>query len=216
MRKVTILIFILCISVALTGCVKEKGVDKEQDKITQQRIQEKIDNLQVETLGDLTEQEVDILSEPSKQKVLKNKQDDCDTMSGEKKEECLEMVKSLQVTFIDRVELCNQLNKQKGHCLNNLAIKREDPQICGLIEDEHLKEFCKDSIIHNQALKAGDISLCDTMSDNMQKEMCIESIIEFQHDIEFCNSRYIMKNNIIDKCKSISSQPNKPLSKYSK
>jgi len=38
----------------------------------------------------------------------------------------MEIVKSLQVTFLDKPELCNQLDKQKDQCFKNLAFHRQD------------------------------------------------------------------------------------------
>ncbi len=201
-NKIGLLIIVLIIFILLVGVIFYFYFSKNSN-IVQQRIQGKIDNLQVETLGNLTEKNVDILSEPAKQKILKDKQNYCDTISGEKKEECLETVKSLQVTFLEDEELCEQLNIQKDQCFKNLAINKGDISICQRVEGKYLKEFCEDIITQKQALESNDISSCGAISDNMQKEMCIENIINYEYDIELCDSEVIINNNMQDKCQSI-------------
>ena len=193
-NKKILLIFVLVImiaSVVLVTYIKNK------------EIREKINALEVETLDSLTGEELDILGEASKQEVLKNKQDDCDGKSGEEKEECLEMLKSLQVTFLEDEELCEQLDDQKDQCFKNLAINKKDIEICNKIEDESLKVFCMDFIYQYQAETEGNVELCDNIQENFQKEICIESVFEYAGSIEMCNSDYITNNNLVDKCMSI-------------
>ena len=193
-NKMILLIFVLVIIVAvviLTMYTKKK------------RVQDKIDNLQVEALDSLTEKEVDILSELSKLEVLKNKQDDCDSKSGEEKEECLEMLKSLQVTFLEDEELCEQLDSQKDQCFKNLAINKKDINICQRVEDESLQQFCTNFIYQHQAQIDGNLELCDKIKEDLQKEICIESVFEYVGSVEMCDSEYVINNDLVDKCESI-------------
>lgn len=193
-NKKVLLIFILIIvivSLVLIGYINKKSIQKKRG------------DLQVETLDKLTGDELDVLSETSKQEVLKNKQDDCDTKSGKEKEECLEMLKSLQVTFLEDEELCEQLDSQKDQCFKNLAINKKDINICNRIEDENLKQFCSNFIYQYQAQIDGNVELCDNIQENSQKEICIESVFEYIGSIEMCDSEYIIDNNLVDKCESI-------------
>ena len=152
-------------------------------------------------LGGLTVEDRAVLE--TKEDNLLQKKEHCQTLSGSSKESCMEIVKSLQVTFLDKPELCNQLDKQKDQCFKNLAIHRQDINLCNSISDSSLRTFCKDSIKSSQILKENDIALCDDIVGKNQKDDCVERFIERENDLSFCDSEFIINNDLSNKCKSI-------------
>jgi hypothetical protein len=194
--KIILLVLVLSLIVFLVIFVMYKVKKNVQ-------VQEKVSNLQVEVLGNLTEKDIDILADPVKQKMLKDKQDECDFQVEDKRVECLEMLRSLQVTFLEDEELCEQLDAQKDQCFKNLAINKNDLDICNRIEIESLKQFCSDSIYQVQALEDSDLELCSKIQDSSQKEMCQKSIFKQVADIEMCDSEYIINNSLEEQCQSI-------------
>ena len=194
-KKFKIIFFIvLVLLIALVVYVKLGIIDK--------RGEPKVKLEKFDYLNNLTSQDKEVLKE--KEDALLKKKEHCETMpEGVVKENCLEIVKSLQVTFLDKPELCNQLDDQKDQCLKNLALHRQDQALCDLIDDASLKRFCTDSLSSGQARKENDISLCGKIEGENQRNDCIDNIIELQGDLSFCDSEFIINNDLSDRCQSI-------------
>ena len=201
-KKLKVIFFIaLVLLIALVVYVKLGIIDKKEKQEPVEKGKPEVKLEKSDYLNDLTNQDKEVLKE--KEDVLLKKKEHCETMSGERKDNCLEIVKSLQVTILDKPELCEQLDSQKDQCLKNLAIHRKDQALCDLIEDSSLKRFCTDSLKYSQAMKENDIILCDDIVGKNQKDDCVERFIERENDLSFCDSEFIINNDLSNKCKSI-------------
>ena len=104
----------------------------------------------------------------------------------------------------------------------NQAQETNSIKLCLKIDDEGLKNNCKDSVNYNLAFKDGEISFCNEINENLMKERCkngivFEKIIN-QETPDLCDE---LKNSIICKdfffyikssedeqlCNEISNQP---------
>ena len=199
--KIILLLIVVVVLVFVASYFFNK---RNQENTESKEIQARKDSLPVEVLDDLTVEQLDVLNEPTKKIVLESKKEHCEKIENEKmKENCLEMIKLSQAIFLEDEILCEQLDTQRDNCLSNIAFNKDDIDICEKISDQRRKQACFDEIYIQRASGLNSIELCDRVEEEFKQKMCIEDVLSFQQDIEFCNSEYIVGNNMVNKCESI-------------
>ncbi len=192
---VVVLVFVVLLVISLIYFKKSSNFLKETSK--------KTDDLSIKPLSGFTKKQISILNEAQKRKIIKDKSNDCNNKTGDNKRECLDLLRSLEISFLKDETLCQQLDSQKDQCYKNLAISKKNVDICKKIEGQNLKQFCFNSIYQYQAQRDGNVELCNKLQAETEKEACQESVFEYIGSVEMCSDQYIIDNGLEDKCKSI-------------
>jgi len=118
-------------------------------------------------------------------------------------EECLDKLKSYQISQVGRVDLCQQLDDNRDSCIINIAVGNNNLDVCQQISDQAIKDDCISTIVNSLAIQKDDISVCYQAIDDASKKYCMQSVTYNHNDLSYCDSDIINNNGFVEECRSI-------------
>lgn len=168
---------------------------------------------EIEYLSNLSSDQLNEINKEENQRFLKSRKEHCQGISNEKmRNDCLERIKIDQVLILEDDDLCSNIDEtdeQKNICFSRLAESKDDLNICEKINDQKIKDDCKDQVYFSRIRKnqeegkESDIELCEKIKGEFMREMCLEEFLMTAKNISVCNSDFILTENWQDKCQSI-------------
>ncbi|MFA5358873.1 MAG: hypothetical protein WC310_03585 [Patescibacteria group bacterium] len=129
-----------------------------------------------------------------------NKQAKCDTVSDNKKDNCLQKVKLEQAIVLNQVNQCADLGDKKDVCYREFAFKQNNIGLCESISDTTGKDYCKNAVLNILAAKQKKADFCLQISDEQKKISCLSQLINENTKTAFCQTKIIADNNLAETC----------------
>ena len=144
-----------------------------------------------------------ILDQSENDTMLSFQENRCDSFFEQERNECFDKLDFTIILLLGRADLCNQLVFFRDNCYKTEAFILDDITLCDDIDNNAMQDECRYILIQRDAIRNNDITLCDGINDISIRHDCRMAVVHHQDDISFCDTAFIVNNNLVDECQSI-------------